>query len=440
MPVNNFLTLEDNLEVNKLYNQKIESNKHSMYDELYNRIKADDEDMTNNATDEDSSDSEDITSVKDSSDVEDIVLSEESFKDLYYISLAQESFIGDYASKLSEAFKDSLSYLGYLGITYGPTIATNVYRGLVYAMGRLTKLLFTSISKIVKYSNRRINSFNKLKNDINKLKQILSEIKSKNNSETDIKISYSNIKNIDNLKINTNTDLFNTVNVLNNFLNSSIKDIGNNIVSDISYIKHITSNYLTIDVKTPLASMIVKPMNNCLTNRNISGFNPSSDKIEPSAYKETLPGDIEFIAYLPKDTMNNLDDAITAYNNSNLFLGYNMNSYKSVQYINYMNIDDLSKLLEKFSSLCDTCIEQQKLYESIIKYKKGLRFNFRNYFYSLINSKSKISTEKTLIEYVYLKSMFIDKVYISSAMDIHDYSIKVISSGLSYIKSNIDQY
>jgi len=77
------------------------------------------------------------------------------------------------------------------------------------------------------------------------------------------------------------------------------------------------------------------------------------------------------------------------------------------------------------------------LYETVAKKKKAIRYNFKSYFSNIIAADTKVSIGDSLLQYSYLKVVFADKVYLAAAIDLHDYSIKVLTNGIRLAKDNI---
>jgi len=439
-----FFAQEDILEVDKLLQAEEEAKKSGEFDILYKNIEQD-KDTKEDIEEENASETDTEDSTDDNSeDVgDDVGLSQESLRALQYDSIAIEDFetvkhyVSTAANVVGSAIKDAATYLGNLGITYGPTIARNVYKGVIYTMGKLTKLLLTSLVITTKYISRRVNSFNNIKKDIDALKKSLAIIEKPNEEFTS---TYSNKKVINTLKISENVNLNATVSQLTVFLNDIISNIDTSVKNDVGSIKHIIAqSSITGGTKTPINLMKVKPITGSMVHGNIEGYSVTSNFTEGYVYKNVLPGDVLCMAHLPIEDLNNIDDVKEAYNNSSLFLGIKTNDFKEVDSIEYLTKDELSKFITTLNKLCDICIEHQNVYESINKLKFGLRYNFRTYFNSIIQSVTKVSLQNTLIEYVYLKTMFIDKVYIAGAMDLHDYTVKVLINSLSFAKQNIKQ-
>jgi hypothetical protein len=438
------IKLESMLEVEKLAEINKQNASGSEFDflhsEIINNKKIEESENSSIYNKDTENDNNDINTDEDT-------LSQESFRNLTYSELSLESYefntepttVSKLGSKVSEAFKSSIDYLSYLGITYGPTIAKNVYKGVIFIMGKLTKLLLSSIVTLTKYLNRRINSFNKLKSDIDDAKKVLKELNGKELS-IDKKIKYTNVKIINTLKISDSVDFINNINTVNSFVSKTINEINTSINNDIGSVKYLISASLLNTIKNPINILIKDIPLNGMSSNVIEGYEPKDDTINGYISNYDLPGDVCLVAHLPKKDINTMEEIIRAYNNSSLFLAMNIKKFKSIESVDYMSIEDLNEYLTVLSKLCNTCILHQSLYEAVIKNKSSLRYNFKQYFNQIFNSNEKVSVSNSLIEYIYLKYMFTDKVYLTAAMDIHDYSIKIINNSLLFIKSNIKQY
>jgi hypothetical protein len=458
------IALEKELEISKLLDAEEQAKKTGEFDLLHNKVlndkkseeasaSSDEEPIADDTAEVDENTDSEVTTSDETTtepeattDVEDKP-AQESFRELTYSNISLEDY-GDYYSDSPSKFKQVMSkvgeglltagkYIGYLGITYTPIVATHVYKGVVFIMGKLAKLLLNGIVDTTKYLNRRINSFNNLKENIATLRKTISEIKTKKEQVDLTNVKFTHKKTINALKISNSVDLIANIEILSSFLNNTIKKIDTSISNDVGSIKHLIAQTTSNVVKNPLNVMKPSIPTSGLTSGILKGYEPSDELVEAYQSNETLPGDVVLILHIPNSNINSLDDTIKAYNGSSIFLGINLANYQEIDSIDYMSADSLEKYLDELDKLCDICISHQSLYERVVKQKSGLRYNFKQYFNTLINSKSKVSIDNSLIEYVYLKSMFVDKVYLAAAMDIHDYSIKVINHSLSFVKNNI---
>lgn len=416
------LALEGQLEVVKLKEAEIQANKSGEFDLLYLDTKDTPEEEESDDTEIDEPIEEESD---DSAPVDDEVeVAKESIRNLNYDTVSTEDF---------QQLKD----VTYTGIKNASQMAVKVFKGMMTIMSKLFRLIAVSTTSITKYIDRRNNSFSKLKDDISVIKRILSD-----NADTDVDLAnskYTNARIINSLKIGSNVDFGKNVEVLDSFVNSTINNISKQISTELSYIKHIIAYSTSGISKVPNSIMVDNSFKSSLSKRSIRGYVPDDDSVSSYAYSKIIPGDIAFISFLPNEDVSIIDDLREAYSSSKMFLGFNKDSFKEINDVNYMTTDELSSFLDKLDKLCDTCISHQKLYENIIKQKVALRYNFKNYFNYIASAGNKMSIKDSLIEYVHLKTVFIDKVYLMVAMDIHDYSATIITNGLIFAKQNVKQ-
>lgn len=441
------VALEEELEVEKLHESEQLANKLGEAAILYDNVKKDKvvednkeaaDTNTEEETPTDSSDaSTEETPTEDTETTEDSA-SLESLRNMTYSS---EGF-GDAVVSVVDAGRATAGYIAaavaaiaYVGVTVGPTVIKSFYKGVLYTFGKLAKLLHFSYVTLDKYIQRRTQSFEKIKNEIGNLKKALDVVKDK---DTDLsEMSYANQRVINNLKISDSTDFTKNLQVLDEFVKNVINQLNIRINNDIHSVKYMISNALIGSGKIPNTLLSVKPLSLGLTQGTVEGYVLGNEFTDTYNYPQRLPSDIAFIVTSPKPDLSDLGQITEAYNGSTMILGIDMESFKEINQANYMTPNELSSFLDSLEKLCDVCIQHQKLYETVHRSKEHLKINYKNYFFSLANSKEKVTMRDSLVEHVYLKSMFVDKVYLVAAMDIHDYVTKVMSSALSYAHENI---
>lgn len=411
---------------------------------------ADAEESDNADKDEDSDGAKPEDAEEESAQEEDKELkaAQEELKNLTYLSVANEGFsnvemgqsvmsgAASAASFLYNNLKHVAKALAELGITYGPGIAKNVYKGFLYAFCKLVTFSYSSTTVVAKYLDRRINSFASIKENIDTLRKALEMLKEKETQNDVSSAGYTNQKVIDSLKAGDSVDLNANMDVLTQFLTTAITDLGTHFKDDIGAVRHIMSNYGSPSFKVPGNFLTVSPTLMGMGPSDVKGYEFDSELIQSFAYKDILPTNVKFIAHLPRHNLGNLNDFTHAYNKSKMFIGMDTASFKDVNSIHYMTLDNLAVFLDKLDHLCTACISHQALYESINRVKSSAKFGLKNYFISIAKSANKVSVNDSMVEYIYLKSMFVDKVYLSAAMDIHDYSAKVMTAALAYVKDN----
>lgn len=435
------IALESELEIEKLLDKEQEAKGSNEYDLLYNAIQ-DDYNVEENKEADNETDSKDTETVNSTSDeevetpdgqTEEEAVATEELKNLQYYNVATEEF-SESSGGVLNTLGSGLKYLWTLGVQWTPTIARNVYKGVLYTFLKLLSVSVKSYKLLDSYLTRRINSFENIKKQIDSLSKALELIKDPK-SELDGK--YTNVKVINSLKINGSTDLKLNMGVLKGFVTSVIQDLDKSIKDDLGSVKHLMANYGSRTFSVPSSFLTIKPESFNVASKVVEGFEPSSDLLSSYAYKYELPSDVIFIAHLPNPEITDPEAFLSAYSHSKMFLGLDTNGFRDVESIDYMTADKLKGLLSELNSICDICIKHQVLYENMKAGKGLMRFNLKHYFLSLANASHKVSYKDSLINYIYLKTTFVDKVYLTTAIDIHDYSARVLTNALSYIEENI---
>lgn len=486
MRIAKLFALEEELNIVALHDLEQEANKTGEYDLLYNKVKNDadakeaaekeDEESEENPESTDNGDDTDSAQTDgdgeeespddaagDDDDSDDTVQqtpAEEEFRNLLRIKPSLEDayetpsaasvwmrdgvsgaagIVASGVKAVGSLAVDGLKYLGHIGVEYGPGIIRNVFKGVIYVMDRIVKLLFVSLTGLKTFIRRSTNTFTGFKEDIAKLKETIEklEVKEVTEGEEGVSNKFTKQNIINHLKISDSVDLVNNIKALNIYLNKVVNDLDKVIQDELLSLKHMLSinNNSMSKVSTDL--MKFKPNTSILKKIDIKGYEIPSDSMTSYASGVTLPGDVMLIAHLPADNLEGAEAIAEAYNLSSMFLGINSSSFKTIESIDYMSKEQLVSLLDGLNAMCDICLSHKKIYENIMSAKLHLRYNFKNYFNSILISGDRISLKNSMLEMIYLKSHFIDKVYVAAAMDIHDYAIKVMNSSLTYVKKNI---
>lgn len=366
-------------------------------------------------------------------------------EELRRLSYATEDFSESFsaASSQSSSIKQHLLDAGRsiasLGIEYGPQVASRLYKGVTYVFGKLTRLLVASTHTLSKYVERRVRSFENLKASIRDYRKALELIEGDVTEDSlhQHKLVYSNVKVINTLKIADSVDFTANIKTLTDFVKKTVHDINVQVLRDIQIVHHMIAMSESGAVNIPASLTAVRPAVQGMVQGSVQGYESNSEHTQSYKYNETLPSDVVLMAQLPSNDFKSVDDIAKAYSHSNMGLGFDGGSFKEVLSVDYMTARDLAGFLDSLEELVDACIAHQSLYEKIIVSKKSMRFTLKGYFKFLAFSTDKVSLKNSLIEHVYLKSMFVDKVYLVAAMDIHDYSARVVSYGLSFAKDNV---
>lgn len=438
-----FVAMEEQLETEKLAGLTTQANKTGEYEVLYDavaKLEESKDQETDPDTEEDtvSKDGEETSEPSDGADAESSEL-DVGTEELRNVTFSLESYDDEVGTKkftevVTLPLSLALHALITLGITYGPSIVKALYKGVIYIFGKLAKLLYVGTQTLAKYIERRVYSFGRLKDSIASLEKTIAILE---DSDSLSGQSFTDQKVINSLKIGKNTDLTANIDTLNQFLNHVVLSIDKQVRNDVSAINYLIAASATGGVKNSNSVLTVKPFINGMKVQRIEGYENSD--ISTVSYKclEVLPSDVVLMAFLPREDLQSIEELTPAFNDSKLFLGFDISNFKEVTSIDYMTLEQLKLFLSSLTRLCELCIRHEQLYTNIMVSKKQMKFGFKNYLSRLIESDHKVTVRESLVEYVFLKAMFIDKVYLVGAMDVHDYAAKIISHGLSYVEAHV---
>jgi hypothetical protein len=430
-----FIALEEQLETEKLADLTTQANKTGEYEVLYDAVASLKESKENE--DDSSTDGEEPTPEGETLPEDDELST--GTEELRNVTFSLESFNEGPGSRnligvVTGTLTGALTAITILGLTYGPDIVKALYKGVIYVFGKLARLLYVGTKTLAKYIERRVNAFSSLKKSIESLEKSL-EIVGKNGDLTGQQFTDKRV--INSLKIGLNADFTANTKQLTTFLNGTILGIGRQVKNDIQAISYLIAASQSKLIKPPIDLFVVKPFLNGMKQDDLAGY--ENDELSTVGYKclEALPSDVVLMAFLPRQDLDGIEQLVKAYNESKLFLGMDLQNFKSVSSVDYMTPEQLKLFLKELKNLCDACITHERFYTDIMVSKKQLKFGFKNYLTRLVGSDRKVTVKESLVEYVFLKAMFIDKVYLVGSMDVHDYCAKIINYGISFAEAHV---
>lgn len=367
--------------------------------------------------------------------------SEESRR-LQGLSFSNESlddvweFASDQSRKVAEVLGSSVMYLGRFGIKAGMWILGKMYKGLLILISKTAKMLYEGTIELAKYLDRQVYSFDSYKKDLLALKKSV-ELVQKNATPLDPSDDvFRNRKVIDGLKIADSVDFAANVAVLSQFVKSEMGSLGKAISKDNALTRRIMESPFGKERDNARAILTVPTVGNGFHEGFIQGYENDFEFNDTFHSDTVLPSDARLLVVLPKKGLKTYPQVVAAYNKSAIFLGLDIRSYEEVTEVPYLTAEKILLLIGSLIDLCDTCLAHEVMFRQILKDKEGMASVFRVYFNRLVNSEDKVSIEDSMVECIHLKSMFSDKVYLSGAMDLHDFSRKILSFGLTFLKSN----
>ena len=371
--------------------------------------------------------------------------SEESLR-LRSLTFSNESlddvweFTSNQSRKVLEMLGSSAVYLGKMGIKLGGWILDKMYKGLVILISKTAKMLYEGSIELAKYLDRQVYSFESYKKDLLELKKSVEMIQ-KNATPLDPSDElFRNRKAIDGLKIGKSVDFAANVASLSEFISSEMTTLGRAISRDNALTKKIMESPFGKERNSARAILTVPAPGNHFKEGFIRGYENDFEFNATYHSNTVLPSDARMIVVLPGKNLKTYPEVTVAYNKSAIYLGLDIESYEEVTEVPYLTADKILLLIGSLTQLCDVCLTHEIMFRQVLKDKEGMSSIFRLYFNRLVNSEDKVSIEDSMVERIYLKSMFSDKVYLSGAMDLHDFSRKILSFGLTFLKSNASKF
>ncbi len=446
-----FLALEEQLESEKLHALQIQANKDGesevLFDNLKQQLVAKDlKEKTGEATGDEPS----VDTVTDEVETDQPVESEEdkltdgeepevTVESLKALTFSVENFYeqdtqyGSTPASLAKRFLEGVKSIGYFGVTHGPDLLKKAYKGVIRAFDAIASGLIVSINFVNSYLERRSRSLDKLSSSIDALQQAVSSIEDMSSLQDE---QFTTAEVINGLKISNSVDFVSNIKVLETCVVKVVNGIDAKIRNDTIGTSHLIAQSGAFRTQ-PDVLMAVGPFSTSLKKETVDGYKHNEDLTISYKYSESLPSDAVLMAFLPKEDLNGIEQISHAYEDSKIFLGLDMSTFKSIEKVDYMTKPQLQEFLKELRVLCDVCIKQRKVYTDLLESKKRLRFTFKNYFTKLASGDRKVTVKESLVQYVYLKSTFIDKVYLVGLTHVHDYAAKTIRYGIRFTQEHV---
>lgn len=335
---------------------------------------------------------------------------------------------------------DGLKYLKDLGVEYGPTVMKHVSEGVMGAVEKTAKALVQGYEKIKKYIKKRQESYTNFKSKVAKLQAAVDELKKAGDSKNtyDKDDQYKDADVIRNLKIGNTTDFRTTVEKAAGFLEAFFSKLGTNVTNSVKTTEYMLRTAGKSSISKPLSLMHEDIMFPGMSRKVLDGYEVASEHCESYVFDVGLPGDVAFIAHVPKKGLKTMDEVKSAYEHSGMFLGFTDTVKVNVEFTNYGDLEYVDTFVKALDKICDVGIKHCKVFEQISEKRDELEKSLKPYVKVLAEAKEKISLADSMAEQITLKIAFLDRTYLAGAFVLHDYMVRVLTSSLDYCKSNID--
>ena len=346
----------------------------------------------------------------------------------------------DVVTGTAEVAMNGAKYLKELGIEYGPTIMKHVSEGVITAVEKTAKALVVGYEKIKAYIKKRQESYTAFKSKVAKLKAVVEQLK-KDVDKTnafDNNTQYKDADVIRNLKIGNTTDFRTTVEKAAGFLEAYFAKLGTNVSNSVKTTEYMLRTAGKNTISKPISLMHEDVMFQGMNKKVLEGYEPTSEHCESFVFDVGLPGDVAFVAFVPKKGLKSMEEVKDAYEKSSMFLGFTEEVKVNVEFTNFGDLEYVETFVNALDKICDVGIKHCKIFESIAEKRDELEKSLKPYMKVIADAKEKISVADSMAEHVSLKVAFLDKTYLAGAFVLHDYMVRLLTSSLDYCKSNLD--
>lgn len=341
-----------------------------------------------------------------------------------------------YGGKLLGGIVDGLIYLFRLGVRQTPMILENLYRGVLYISVKTAKFLHTSYLTVEKYRDRHQKSFSKLTNEIKTLREVVKTLQKKQKTDlTDHVYTRQNVINA--LKVGNSVDFTANMKIYQDFLSKAISDIHKGMKTDLSFVVHMLKSGGSHQVNPDTLPKIKMAG---WSEGVVYGYEFNPELVDGFHFPKKLPGDTVFMAMVPRDQLNSIDSFSKAVSASSLFFGIDKQNFVSVDSIKVASLDELLKFLDKLEDVCKQGLQHESFYREVSEMKSSLKRSFRTYFERLVHNENKVRLKDSLGQNIHLTLLFTDQVYLAGAMDVHDFTIRLVHQGITYVKDQTSFY
>jgi len=226
----------EELEIEKVLNQQQQANSGNEFDNLYYEAQQKQKLQEVNSEEESIDDNEPVdegSEVNDSS--EETEASEPDEEQVATEAISQHSYhiVQEELPENLITIKDGLIYIGQavfgvakyftvLGIEHIPKLLGRLYKGVVYVLSRIAKLFTVGLYRLEKYIEKRKYAIAQFKSKIESAEKALQAIQNKDEQVDLTDQKYTDVKNINMLKISEEIDFIKTVNAYNEFLDNDL--------------------------------------------------------------------------------------------------------------------------------------------------------------------------------------------------------------------------
>jgi hypothetical protein len=329
--------------------------------------------------------------------------------------------------------------LAKLGFKYGGLLLKHVYKGIVVTLDAIVRGLYHGSTLLIRSIQTSIQSYeNQLKalEDLNTAAKALGELTETGDGASTEQYTQQSV--INQLKIGTDVNVHAALDTALQFSTDYIGNV-NKAVKDHLYttqrlIDSVVDQKLNMRAEQLMRGHLEIPG---FVTEVVDGYDPPNEHCDSYVYRDTLPGDMRFIAFLPGKSLADRDAVMASYQHVKVFFGVAHQDINTVEHLPYLDQAGIERYIGQLQALCQIGLKQRQVGADIVKQRGMLKQSLLRYMTYLVSAQHKVSIQESLAEYVALRTRSLDKTYLSGLLLVQDYQRRLIGAGIRYVEASI---
>ena len=339
----------------------------------------------------------------------------------------------------TEDFSEQVKTALNLGYQYSAFAVKHLYKGITYALNKTLLGLVKGAEAISRYVRKREINGKRILAQLNALKERAEALKeSEAIAKSDNPMLYAPVA--DALKIGSSGDVLKNIAIVEAFVKQHYEYTTLHSASLANAILRVIRDVEA--GRTPLPDQLVLGLSNLpgYKLKTISGHTPKVEHLLSYCYEQTLPGDRLAIAYLADTKVKDYEDALPAYKASRFFIGLDQAALNQPAILTTLTIDRILALIQILIAVVRLWYQYRARQLNVLSLRSQLTSGLKTYLDVLLKRKDKISIHESMVEVIAPAVDFLDKLYISSTLQVDDYLLQLVKKAAQYTSLMLDQY
>ena len=365
-----------------------------------------------------------------------IILAAKSMTESPEVRISKEGF-AEIGTSLKETSLQAAAYLKDAGIEYGPKLFKLLGKTIVFALGMTLKGLHKSSKALANAINDSRNSYLKLGQRLKNIEASLALLKEQSIDKTQSGAFYSKESVIHDVTTGSQFKPQATLVSYKTFLKNYIGKNTDRAEKTYYGLRQLFGRVSLSEVSDIVSLMQENAASQGLVAGNIPGYKAINDDVEVYHYPQSLPGNLFFMAYLPKKDLQTPEEVYNAYHTSRYFVGVNLNQVKGFGKVPYLSVSEIDAMLKELGSIHKWGEDYLGNLKVLTSYKKLIEYNLKAMAQKLAARITASKQEVQAIEFINLKIYFFQKCFIRDMVDIERTNRRILLSYVRYMEASV---